>query len=129
MTSKKERTVLKLTLDKKPIVVEAYLEWIENNQLPLVKGHLHTTRELTIRKAILDLMCTFNCKLDFLKSSERQLVVNRLTEHLADNLLTVDENGINVKPDGQPFIRTICMALDDFVWNNGSKTKMFSQSV
>ena len=117
------------SLAQNPIVVEAYLEWIENNQLPLVKGHLHTERELTIRKAILDLMCTFNCRLDFLKNNEQQLVVNRLTEHLADNLLTVDENGINVKPEGQPFIRTICMALDDFVWNNDSKTKMFSQSV
>ncbi|MGB0368631.1 MAG: oxygen-independent coproporphyrinogen III oxidase [Flavobacteriales bacterium] len=117
------------SLAQNPVVVEAYMEWIENDQFPLVKGHLHTERELTIRKAILDLMCTFNCSLDFLQKKERQLVVNRLTEHLADDLLTVDENGINVNPDGQPFIRTICMALDEFVWSNDSNTKMFSQSV
>ena len=117
------------SLAQNPIVVEAYMEWIENSELPLVKGHLHTERELTIRKAILDLMCKFNCKLDFLKTAEQELVVNRLAEHLADNLLTIDENGITVKPEGQPFIRTICMALDDFVWNKNSDGKMFSQSV
>ena len=34
-----------------------------------------------------------------------------------------------VKPEGQAFIRTICMALDEFVWTKNSGEKMFSQSV
>ena len=117
------------SLAQNPISVEAYLEWIENNQLPLVKGHLHTERDLIIRSAILDLMCAFNCKLDFLAKSELELVVNRLSEHLADNLLTIDDNGIKVKPEGQAFIRTICMALDEFVWTKDSSQQMFSKSV
>ena len=117
------------SLAQNPISVEAYLEWIGNKKLPLVKGHLHTGRDLIIRKAILDLMCAFNCKLDYLASGERELVINRLSEHLADNLLTIDEEGIHVKPEGQAFIRTICMALDEFVWTKNSGQKMFSQSV
>ncbi|MFC2176414.1 oxygen-independent coproporphyrinogen III oxidase [Bacteroidota bacterium] len=117
------------SLAQNPVVVEAYIEKIKNKKFPLVKGHLHTERELTIRKAILDLMCTFHCDIDFLSNAEQKLVAARLAEHLADNLLTVTNNGITVTPDGQPFIRTICMALDDFVWNKDSNTKMFSQSV
>lgn len=117
------------SLAQNPISVEAYLEWIEKGELPLVKGHLHTERDLIIRKAILDLMCSFNCKIDYLNDSERELVVKRLSEHLADGLLSVNEDGIRVKPEGQAFIRTICMALDEFVWNKTSNDKMFSQSV
>lgn len=117
------------SLAQNPIVVEAYMDWIENGQLPLVKGHLHSERDLTIRTAILDLMCAFNCRLDFLEDSERELVVNRLSEHLADNLLNIDEDGITVRPEGQAFIRTICMALDEFVWTKDSNQQMFSKSV
>ncbi len=117
------------SLAQNPISVEAYLGWIENKKLPLVKGHLHTERDLVIRRAILDLMCAFNCKLDFLAKSEIELVVSRLSEHVADNLLTIDEDGIKVKPEGQAFIRTICMALDEFVWNEDSGKQMFSKSV
>ena len=118
------------SLAQNPISVEAYLEWIENKKLPLVKGHLHSERDLTIRKAILDLMCAFNCSLDFLADDEKERVVTRLSEHLADNLLTIDEGGIKVKPEGQAFIRTICMALDEFVWNKESTgQQMFSKSV
>ncbi len=117
------------SLAQNPISVEAYLEWIENKKLPLVKGHLHTERDLIIRRAILDLMCAFNCNIDYLASEERELVVGRLSEHLADNLLTIDKDGIHVKPEGQAFIRTICMALDEFVWNENSGKQMFSKSV
>jgi coproporphyrinogen III oxidase-like Fe-S oxidoreductase len=74
-------------------------------------------------------MCSFNCKIDYLNDSEKELVVKRLSEHLADGLLSVNEDGIRVKPEGQAFIRTICMALDEFVWNKTSNDKMFSQSV
>ncbi len=117
------------SLAQNPISVEAYLEWIENKQLPLVKGHLHSERDLTIRRAILDLMCTFNCKLDYLLQAERDLVISRLSEHLADNLLVIDQEGIKVKPEGQAFIRTICMALDEYVWDKNSSQQMFSKSV
>ncbi len=117
------------SLAQNPIAVEAYLEWIEKKQLPLVKGHLHSERDLIIRRAILDLMCAFNCKLDYLLEEERDLVVNRLSEHVADNLLIIDKDGIKVKPEGQAFIRTICMALDEYVWNKDSSQQMFSKSV
>ena len=117
------------SLAQNPIVVEAYLERIEAGEIPLFKGHLHSERDLTIRRAILDLMCGFSCSIDYLKTKERELVVNRLSEHLADNLLSIDKEGIKVKPEGQAFIRTICMALDEFVWGKNTGEKMFSQSV
>lgn len=118
------------SLAQNPISVEAYLEWIENNHIPLVKGHLHSQRDLTVRKAILELMCAFNCSIDFLSPKEKEVVVNRLSEHVTDNLLTIDAEGIHVKPQGHAFIRTVCMALDEFVWTNNSPQKqMFSKSV
>ena len=118
------------SLAQNPIIVEAYLEWIENGELPLVKGHLHSERDLEIRKTILELMCTFNCNLKYVKDSkELEAIVQRLSEHLSDDLLTVGEEGISVKPEGRAFIRTICMALDDYVWSTKSENRMFSQSV
>ncbi|MCB0756542.1 MAG: coproporphyrinogen III oxidase, partial [Flavobacteriales bacterium] len=118
------------SLAQNPIAVEAYLERVEAGEIPLVKGHLHTERDLVIRRAILDLMCGFHCELDMLKDrKERETVIARLSEHLADDLLTVTEDGIEVKPQGRAFIRTIAMALDDFVWNGTSAEQMFSRSV
>ena len=112
-----------------PISVEAYLEWIEKKQFPLVKGHLHSEKDLAIRKAILDLMCSFKGNIGFLPAEERELVVSRLSEHLADNLLVIKGDGIHVTDAGKAFIRTICMALDEYVWNKDSSQQMFSKSV
>lgn len=118
------------SLAQNPIAVEAYLERVKAGEIPLVKGHLHTERDLVIRRAILDLMCGFHCELEMLKDlREREIVIGRLSEHLADDLLTVTEDGINVKPQGRAFIRTIAMALDDFVWDGTSPAQMFSKSV
>jgi oxygen-independent coproporphyrinogen-3 oxidase len=118
------------SLAQNPVVVEAYLEWIENGELPLVKGHLHSERDLDIRRTILDLMCHFNCNLSYLKDdTELNTIVSRLSEHLADDLLRIDQDGISVKPEGKTFIRTICMALDEFVWSKEPSKQMFSQSV
>ncbi len=118
------------SLAQNPILVEAYLQRIENGELPLIKGHLHSDRDLDVRKTILELMCTFNCKLDYLKNKEEvKAVVDRLAEHLSDDLLEITGNGIVVKPEGRTFIRTICMALDEFVWSQDPNQQMFSQSV
>jgi oxygen-independent coproporphyrinogen-3 oxidase len=117
------------SLAQNPFMVEAYLDWIGNKQIPLVKGHLHTEKDLTIRRTILDLMCSFNGSIAFLPIEERQLVADRLSEHLADELLTITEDGIQVNEIGKPFIRTICMALDEYVWRNGPSDRMFSKSV
>lgn len=117
------------SLAQNPFLVEAYLEWIGNKQLPLVKGHLHSEKDLTIRRTILDLMCTFHGNIAFLNAEERKMVAGRLAEHLADELLTITEDGIHVNEVGKPFIRTICMALDEYVWNRDSGQQMFSKSV
>ena len=118
------------SLAQNPPVVESYLEWIEKGELPLIKGHLHSKRDLEIRKTILDLMCHFSCKLNYIDDrAELEAISNRLSEHLSDDLLEIKENGISVKPEGRAFIRTICMALDEFVWNKEPGKQMFSQSV
>ena len=118
------------SLAQNPIVVESYLDKIEKGEIPLVKGHLHSDRDMAIRKTILDLMCTFHCKLDYLKNEkEFDTIVQRLSEHLTDDLLSIEEHGIHVKPEGRAFIRTICMALDEFVWSKDSGQQMFSKSV
>ena len=118
------------SLAQNPVVVEAYLEWIEKGELPLVKGHLHSERDLEIRKTILDLMYSFSCKLNYLTTEEElEVIADRLKEHLSDDLLEINEDGISVKPEGRAFIRTICMALDEFVWSKEPGKQMFSQSV
>lgn len=118
------------SLAQNPVVVEAYLEWIEKGELPLVKGHLHSERDLEIRKTILDLMCHFSCQLNYLRNREElETIVSRLSEHLSDDLLEIGDEGISVKPEGRAFIRTICMALDEFVWSKEPGKQMFSRSV
>lgn len=110
--------------------VEDYHRYISNGELPLVKGHILTEEDLGIRKCILDLMCRFNCKLDLANRPNLDKKLHeRLTELIADDLLELDDDGIQVKPEGRAFVRNICLTLDERYWNNKPHTQVFSKGV
>lgn len=111
--------------------VEEYYECINNNEIPIFRGHVLSKEDLIIRKHILNIMCKFNTSWE--KEEEQcQAVydaVMRLAEIERDKLITLSPYHLKVKKTGRPFIRNICMAFDAKLWRNIPQSQIFSSTV
>ncbi len=111
--------------------VEAYQEKIQQKQLPITHGHLLSKQDLIIRQHILDLMCGDNTtfapahfEVDFLAS-----IKNRLMLLEADGLLTLNENTVNILPQGRLLVRHVCAAFDEYLYKNKQINQLFSKAI
>jgi oxygen-independent coproporphyrinogen-3 oxidase len=111
--------------------LEDYYTHLEDNQLPIFRGHLLTPEDLIIRKHILNLMCQFTTswKDNSLDFPELSIVLNSLDEMREDGLLTIQNDTITVTEKGKPFVRNICMAFDLRLIRNSPETKLFSMTI
>jgi oxygen-independent coproporphyrinogen-3 oxidase len=111
--------------------LEDYYTHLEDNQLPIFRGHLLTPEDLIIRKHILNLMCQFTTswKDNSLDFPELSTVLNSLEEMREDDLLTIQNDTITVTEKGKPFVRNICMAFDLRLIRNAPETKLFSMTI
>lgn len=111
--------------------IESYYALINDNKLPVYRGHILNEEDLIIRKHILNLMCQFkttwtNNDLFF---KELPDVLVRLKEMEKDGLLKIESNTIEVTAKGQPFVRNICMAFDLLLQRKQPDTQLFSMTV
>ena len=111
--------------------LEDYYTHLEDNQLPIFRGHLLTPEDLIIRKHILNLMCQFTTswKDNSLDFPELSTVLNSLEEMREDGLLTIQNDTITVTEKGKPFVRNICMGFDLRLIRNAPETKLFSMTI
>lgn len=111
--------------------LENYYQRIEQNELPVFRGHLLNAEDLVIRRHILNLMCTF--KTSWVNEHERfdELpdVLIELKEMEKDGLLEYGNNCIIVTEQGKAFVRNICMAFDLRVKRKAPETKLFSMTI
>lgn len=111
--------------------IEDYYARLENNQLPVFRGHLLTNEDLVIRKHILNLMCQFTTSWEneAMRFPELKDIQTDLVEMEADGLLNILENGLLVTEKGKPFVRNICMAFDLRLKRKAPETKLFSMTI
>jgi len=111
--------------------VEVYQDLINNNQLPVFRGHLLTKEDIVIRKHILNLMCSF--KTSWKESnnyfSALPEVLNKLTEMEQDRLVEIGANSLIITEKGKPFVRNACLPFDLRLQRNKPETKIFSMTV
>ncbi len=106
--------------------VESYLEKINNNSFAIEKGHILTDRDLKIRKQITEIMC--NGKGNFIDEISKP-VHHKLVPLINDGLIGLSENKLIVNNAGKPFLRNICMAFDERLWEKTPATQMFSNAI
>lgn len=108
--------------------LEDYYDLIERDFIPVVKGHILTAEDIITRSVIHDLMCKMEVTLgdDF---PNRQIVMDRLLEPFADNLIEMQLGVIKVTPKGRSFLRNICLAFDLRFWEDQPKSQIFSMAV
>ena len=111
--------------------LEEYYQMLDNDKLPLTKGHILTKEDLIIRQHILNLMCTFetNWEDEDLYFPEIPEVVLQLEEMENDGLLIIKTNGIIVTNVGKAFIRNICMAFDLRLKRHKPEIQLFSSTI
>jgi len=111
--------------------LDAYYNCLENDEIPVVKGHVLSVEDLKIRQHILNLMCTFQTSwsdqaMDF---AERGDVIQQLVEMQHDGLLNIEADRIVITEQGKPFVRNICMAFDLHLKRRKPETQIFSMTI
>ncbi|WP_151710395.1 oxygen-independent coproporphyrinogen III oxidase [Acinetobacter brisouii] len=111
--------------------LEDYYARLEQNEIPVFKGHILSQEDLIIRQHILNLMCTF--KTSWTEPSmafpELPEVLSQLEEMQQDGLLMLQPQGIQITEQGKPFIRNICMAFDLHLKRKMPQTRIFSMTI
>ncbi len=106
-----------------------YLEQVNDNQLPVIKGHLLSEEDLTIRQKILDLMCHFETRLTQKEIIDFPFIrVDLIKDMENDGLLIFENDLLVVTPQGVPFVRNICMCFDQYLPENNT-SQMFSKTI
>ncbi|PIA79439.1 oxygen-independent coproporphyrinogen III oxidase [Gaetbulibacter sp. 4G1] len=111
--------------------IEAYYHLINENIIPVYRGHILNEEDLVIRKHILNLMCQFKTSWseNHLYFKEIPEALMQLKEMEADGLLNISSNSIEVTKAGQPFVRNVCMAFDVLLQRKQPDVQLFSMTV
>ncbi|WP_339840135.1 oxygen-independent coproporphyrinogen III oxidase [uncultured Maribacter sp.] len=111
--------------------VEEYQNLIENDIIPLYRGHILTEEDQIIRRHILNLMCRFQTSWsDFqLYIPEMDSILKRLGEMEQDGIVEIKEGSLLITEKGRPFVRNVCMAFDLPLQKKSPETKLFSMTV
>jgi oxygen-independent coproporphyrinogen-3 oxidase len=111
--------------------IEEYYHLIDENVLPVYRGHILNREDLSIRKHILNLMCNFKTTWsnDYLYVKELPEIIVKLKEMEADGLILIDSNSIEVTKKGYPFVRNVCMAFDVLLQRHSPETQLFSMTI
>ena len=112
--------------------LETYYKRLDQNEIPVYRGHVLTDEDLIIRQHILNLMCQFYTSWQnntFYFEVLLPEVLEQLDEMIKDGLLILESNALTVTEKGKPFIRNICMAFDLRMKRKVPQTQLFSLTV
>jgi oxygen-independent coproporphyrinogen-3 oxidase len=110
--------------------LEEWNELIDNNKLPLHRGHLLSAEDLILRRHVLNVMCrNFT---DWSADIEQCAFLQHTSELLKpladDGLCVIQEHSVQVTPAGQAFLRNIAACFDARLFRSNSDKNMFSRT-
>ncbi|MDM1097321.1 oxygen-independent coproporphyrinogen III oxidase [Myroides odoratimimus] len=110
--------------------IATYYNLLEQNIIPVTKGHILNEEDLIIRKHILNLMCALSTDLSVdIDKIDFKPVLEELKELEQDQLLEIKEYKIKITKKGRAFVRNICMALDLRLQKNKPQRQLFSMTI
>ena len=111
--------------------IEEYYDLLEENKIPIFRGHLLNEEDLIIRQHILNIMCQYETEWDSEHMQHPSILesIKRLDEITADGLIEFSGNSFKVTEKGKPFVRNICMAFDVKLMQNKPATQLFSMTI
>jgi len=112
--------------------VETYAKTIiEDGRLPIIKGHRLNEEDQVVRRHILNLMCKGHTewRAEELRCEALHRAVDQWNDMAADGIIERSPYRVEVVQAGKPFLRNICLPLDDHYWARQPVTKTFSQAI
>jgi len=111
--------------------VKEYQQQVNNEEIPIFRGHLLSEEDLVIRKHILNIMCQFETswKYDNMQFENIDHYLTLLSELENDGLVIVNDNSLKVPDEARAYLRNICMAFDAHLQRNKPSTKLFSMTI
>lgn len=107
--------------------LEDYYRRLDKNELPIMKGHILTKDDLVRRKLILEMMC--HLKTDFVPELLNDTSFSLLNELMADGIVSIFDNKIEVNFIGKPFLRNCCSIYDSYINDKEKLNPRFSMAV
>jgi oxygen-independent coproporphyrinogen III oxidase len=92
--------------------VEDYHSAIQKGESAVFKGHIHTSEDMQIRRAILDIACKGKLTNELLSQVTSDYVADQFINMKKEGLVDVSDSGVSVTDVGRIFIRNICHVLD-----------------
>jgi oxygen-independent coproporphyrinogen III oxidase len=108
-----------------------YYKLLEENTLPIVKGHILSNEDLLIRQLILDLMCQFSTSLAVYKKYDLHYAIfkSKIKPLIEDGIAEVLNDQLIITEAGKPFVRNVCMTLDAYLGAQTDNSQRFSSTV
>lgn len=106
--------------------VEEYQMLVNGGNLPILKGHKSTEKELFVRRVIADIMC--NNATEWQQGEISEYTETQLKDLELDGLIELRGNSLQVTELGHNYLRNICMAFDEYLIGNKTEN-MFSKTV
>lgn len=108
--------------------VEDYYKLLDENILPVVKGHLLHEEDQVLRRYILDMMCKGQVELK-VGFPLNDTIIQRLRPLEVDGLVECRDGRISATAVGKSFLRNICMAFDQRLQLSKESEQLFSQAI
>ncbi len=116
--------------------LDEYEKAIDKGVLPVFKGYQLNEDDKIRKYVIMELMSNFS--LDIKKLQKKFDIkfeiyfadaLNHLQEYVQAQLLTIDNNHINVSATGSMLIRNIAMCFDKYFWHKSKEKQRFSKTI
>jgi oxygen-independent coproporphyrinogen III oxidase len=111
--------------------VEDYATSIVNNRLSVFKGHIQTSRDLLLKKCILELACEGKLHRENISHLKIEPALPNLGKMMEEGIICYNVDGIQVTDFGRAFIRNVC-SIFDFRMNEPReqiKPTLFSKAI
>ncbi|QQX75838.1 MULTISPECIES: oxygen-independent coproporphyrinogen III oxidase [Aequorivita] len=111
--------------------VEEYQELVDENIIPVYRGHILNSEDLIIRKHILNMMCRLETSWEdaSLQFEELPGALEKLKEMEDDGLVNIGSKTLQITEKGRPYVRNICMAFDVLLQRSKPETQLFSMTI
>lgn len=111
--------------------VKEYQKQVNDNIIPVFRGHELSDEDLIIRRHILNIMCHFKTSWEApeLQFKGLQDYLNLLKEMEDDGLVIITQNTLEIPENARAYVRNVCMAFDAHLQRNKPSTKLFSMTI
>jgi oxygen-independent coproporphyrinogen-3 oxidase len=108
-----------------------YYDLLEQNKLPILKGHILSNEDMLIRQLILDLMCQFTTSLKDYKKYDLHYAIfkSKIKPLIEDGIVELVNDQLLITEAGKPFVRNVCMTLDVYLGGQIDNSQRFSSTV